>query len=170
MKKIILLASLLNLYAFGISLNEVPKEVTIEKEDGGLLNEEAWNSSMLKGKVHILFYVDPDEKDTNNEFSETLTKQDYTLDKFGTVAIVNLKATWLPNFAIASALEEKQKAYPRTTYVKDKTKYLVRNWGLRDDSSNILIFNKKGELIYNFSGKLPQNEIEKALKLIEENL
>ena len=170
MKKIILLAFILNIYAFAINLNEIPKEVTIEKEDGGLLNEEAWHSTMLKDKVYVLFYVDPDEKDTNNAFSEALKKRAYNVEKFGTVAIVNLKATWLPNFAIESALEEKQKTYPTTIYVKDKTKYLVKEWNLADDNSDILIFNKKGELIYQFAGKLPQTEIEKAMKLIEENL
>ena len=161
---------MLSNYIVAINLNEVPKEVSIEKENGGLLNEEAWHSSMLKGKVHVLFYVDPDEKDTYNIFSEALQKRAYDLETFGTVAIVNLKATWLPNFAIASALKEKQKNYPATTYVKDKTKYLVKEWNLADESSDILIFNKKGELIYQFTGKLPQSEMDKAIKLIEENI
>ena len=170
MKKIILIVSILTSFVSAITVGEVPKEVTIENENGALVSGEPWHSSMLKEKVYVLFYVDPDEKDTNNAFSETLKKQPYDLEKFGTVAIVNLKATWLPNFAIESALKEKQEKYPSTTYVKDKNKYLVKEWDLADDSSNILIFDKSGKLIYYFAGKMLDDEIAKALKLIEKNL
>jgi len=151
-------------------VGEVPKKVTIEGKNGALVSGEAWHSSMLKEKVYVLFYIDPDEKDTNNAFSEALKKRNYSLETFGTVAIVNLAATWLPNFAIESTLKEKQKEYPTTTYVKDKTKYLVKEWGLSDDSSDISVFAKSGKLLYHYSGKLPQDEIEKVLKLIDENL
>ena len=170
MKKIVLIACILTSFVSAIVVGEVPKEVTIEGENGGLLSDEPWHSSMLKDKVYVLFYVDPDEKDTNNDFSEALKKRAFPLDVFGSVAIINLKATWLPNFAIESSLKAKQKEYPNTTYVKDKTKYLVKEWELADDSSDISVFAKDGKLLYHYSGKLPKEEIEKVLKLIETNL
>jgi len=170
MKKIIIAVALATSFLSALVVGEVPKTVTIEGENGALVSGEAWHSSMLKEKVYVLFYVDPDEKDTNNDFSEALKKRDYSLETFGTVAIVNLAATWLPNFAIESALKKKQKEYPNTTYVKDKTKYLVNEWALSDDSSDILLFDKEGKLLYHYSGKLAQDEIEKVLKLIDENL
>ena len=153
-----------------ITVGEIPKEVTIEGKNGACISDEPWHSSMLKDKVYVLFYVDPDEKDTNNGFSEALKKKAYDLKNFGTVAIINLKATWLPDFAIESSLKSKQKEYPNTTYVKDKSKYLVKEWGVADDSSDILIFDKSGKLIYSFSGKMLDDEIAKALKLIDKNL
>jgi len=170
MKKIIIAVALATSFLSALVVGEVPKKVTIEGKNGALVSGEAWHSSMLKDKVYVLFYIDPDEKDTNNDFSEALKKRDYSLETFGTVAIVNLAATWLPNFAIESTLKEKQKEYPTTTYVKDKTKYLVKEWGLSDDSSDISVFAKDGKLIYHYSGKLPQDEIAKVLKLIDENL
>ncbi len=170
MKKIILIACILTSFVSAIVVGEVPKEVTIDAENGGLLSDKPWHSSMLKDKVYVLFYVDPDEKDTNNGFSEALKKNAYDLKNFGTVAIINLKATWLPNFAIESSLKSKQKEYPNTTYVKDKSKYLVKEWGLADDSSDIAVFAKDGKLLYHHSGKLEKEEIEKVLKLIDENL
>ena len=170
MKKIILTVAILTSFLSAIVLGEVPKPVTIEGENGALVSGEAWHSSMLKDKVYILFYIDPDEKDTNNDFSEALKKKDYSLETFATVAIVNLAATWLPNFAIESSLQEKQKEYPNTTYVKDKTKYLVKEWGLSDDSSDITVFAKSGKVLYHHSGKLEKEEIEKVLKLIDENI
>ena len=170
MKIIILIMGMLTGFLSAITVGEVPKAVIIKGDDGALISGEAWNSSMLKDKVYILFYIDPDEKDTNNDFSEALKKKDYNLETFGTVAIINLAATWLPNFAIESSLQSKQKEYPNTTYVKDKTKYLVKEWDLADDSSDISVFAKSGKLLYHYSGKLEKEEIEKVLKLIDENI
>ena len=170
MKKIIITVAMVTSFLSALVVGEVPKTLTIEGENGALVSGEAWNSSMLKDKVYILFYVDPDEKDTNNDFSEALKKRAYDLKNFSTVAVINLAATWLPNFAIESSLKAKQKEYPNTTYVKDKTKYLVKEWALADDSSDVLVFDKEGKLIYYYSGKLPQDEIEKVLKLVDENL
>jgi len=57
----------------------------------------------VAGKVYVLFYVDPDEKDTNNEASDALDREKFPSEKFQTVGIINMAATWLPNFAISSA-------------------------------------------------------------------
>ena len=167
MKKIISTILLATLATFGITVGAVPKEVVIENENGGRIDGTAWNSSMLKDKVHIVFYVDPDEKDTNNELSETLKAKNYDLSKFTSVAIINLAATWLPNFAIESKLAEKQKEYPDTVYVKDKKSVLVKQWELADDSSDILLFDKEGKLLYSFAGKLDAVEIQKVIDLID---
>ena len=170
MKKIVLIAMMIMSSLSAITVGEIPKEVTIEGKNGACISDEPWHSTMLKDKVYVLFYVDPDEKDTNNDFSEALKKQPYDLNKFGTVAIINLKATWLPDFAIESSLKSKQQEYPNTTYVKDKSKYLVKEWGLADDSSDIALFAKDGKLLYHYSGKLDKEEITKVLKLIDENI
>ena len=39
--------------------------------------------------------------------------------------------------------------------------------GLKDDSSDILLFDKQGILIYKYEGKLNNKEIEKVLTLSE---
>ena len=170
MKKIISTLFLTTLVTFAINIGEVPTEISIANEDGGRIDGTAWSSAMLKDKVYVLFYVDPDEKDTNNELSEALKAKNYDLEKYGSVAIVNLAATWLPNFAIESKLAEKQKLYPHTTYVKDKKSVLVKKWELKDDSSDILLFDKEGKLLYSFAGKLDATEIQKVLDLIDGNI
>lgn len=170
MKKIVWSLLLSSLSLFSLNIGEVPKEIVVENENGGQIDGTAWSSTMIKDKVYVLFYVDPDEKDTNNAVAEALKGKNYPLESYGTIAIVNLSATWLPNFAIESALKKKQESYPNTTYVKDKTKFLVKEWELQDDSSNVLVFNKKGELIYNYAGKLDDGEIQKVLNLIDGNI
>jgi len=170
MRQIAISLFLTTITAFSLTIGETPKAITLEGESGGRIDGTAWNSSMLKDKVFVLFYVDPDEKDTNNAFSEALKAKKYDLNNYGTVAIINLEATWLPNFAIESSLKKKQEKYPNTTYVKDVHKLLIKEWELQDDSSDILIFDKSGKLIYSFAGELDETEIAKALKLIDENL
>ncbi|OUR95303.1 transcriptional regulator [Halobacteriovorax marinus] len=166
MKKIILCSLLLiNLQAANI----LPT-VKIADKDGGRLDGSAWSTSEMKGKVHVLFYVDPDEKDLNEEASQAIKKENFPLDKYAAVAVINMKATWLPNFALDSALKEKQKEYPDTLYVKDLTKSLLKKWSLKDDSSNILLFNKKGENIYTIFGKAKSSQIKVLISLIKLNL
>jgi predicted transcriptional regulator len=68
---------------------------------------------------------------------------------------------------IEELLKRKQKKFPRAVYVKDKKKVLVEKWGLADDSYDVLIFDRKGKLLYSKSGKMSPAEIEKAVAMID---
>lgn len=156
--------------ARAIEMGEIPPKVELRDKLGGRLDGRPWSSEELQGKVHVLFYVDPDEKDTNNEASEALDKEKFPGDKFLSVAVINMAATWLPNIAISSALKEKQKRYPRTIYVRDYKKVLVRSWKIADNSSDVLAFDKKGRLIFRKDGKLTPEEIQSLIKAIRDHL
>jgi predicted transcriptional regulator len=165
MKKLLLAAILLS------SVNAKTLPVTeLKGDDGGRVDGKAWSSAEIKDKVYVLFYVDPDEKDTNEHVGNALKKRNFDRTHYGSIAIINMAATWLPNFAIASSLEKKQKKYPNTIYVKDLNKKLQKSWGLKDDASNVLLFNKQGELIFNEHGKLSNDKVKSLLALIEENM
>ena len=169
--KTILLASLLTLNLSALTLGEVPKAVTISDDNGGLVKDSsAWNSSSVKNKVFVMFYVDPDEKDLNNEFSAALKAKKYDRAKYGSLAIINLAATWKPNFVIESILKSKQEEFPDTIYVKDKNSVLVNEWQITDNNSDIIIFSKDGKVIFYKDGKMEASDIQTALKLIEDNL
>ena len=154
----------------GMDMGQVPPKVELKQDLGGRLDGTPWGSDELKGKVHVIFYVDPDEKDTNNDASDALNKEKFPAAKFQSFGIINMAATWLPNFAISSSLEEKQKQYPRTLYVRDYKKAVVKAWGIADDSSDVLAFDKQGRLIFRKDGKLNAEEIQKLLKVIKDNL
>ena len=170
MKKIILSIVFVTASALAIDVGQVPSMVTISGENGGKTDGSIWSSSSLKGKVSIVFYVDPDKKDVNENLTKALKKQHFDRSKYASTAIVNLAATWMPNALIESKLSSKQKEFPDTTYVKDKKKVLVKKWGLADDNSDILLFDKNGVLIYKKFGKLSDKEIASVLALIEKNL
>ena len=154
----------------GAELGQVPQKVELKDNLGGRLDGKPWSSDELKGKVHMLFYVDPDEKDTNNETSDAVHKEQFPAEKFQSIAIINMAATFMPNFLINSSLKEKQEKYPRTLYLRDYKKVLVQEWKLTDDSSDIVAFDKSGKILFRKDGKLTPEETQKLVKVIKDNL
>jgi len=167
---VVLSVFLINQVAQAIEMGEVPPKVELKEKLGGRLDGTPWSSEELQGKVHVLFYVDPDEKDTNNDASEALDKEKFPGDRYQSIGIINMAATWLPNFAISSSLKDKQKRYPRTIYVRDYKKVLVNAWKIADDSSNVLAFDKQGKLIFRKDGKLTPEEVQKLIQAIRSHL
>ena len=153
-----------------LHLGEKPKTVVIEDERGGRVDGLAWSSDTIRDKVYVLFYVDPDEKSTNEEVTKRLKEEAFDRSRYGSIAIINMAATWMPNFAIESTLKSKQKEFPHTIYVKDKRKVLVKEWGLQDDSSDVLLFDKDGKLLFIREGKLSDSDIETLIKTIREHI
>jgi len=167
---LVLAVLLMNQAADAIEVGEIPPKIELKEKLGGRLDGKPWSSEELRGKVHVLFYVDPDEKDTNNDASEALDREKFPGDRFQSVGIINMAATWLPNFAISSALKDKQKRYPTTIYVRDYKKVLVNAWKIADDSSNVLAFDKNGRLIFRRDGKLTAEEIQRLIRIIRDHL
>jgi YtfJ family uncharacterized protein len=170
MKKTLAGLMLATVAAMAIEVGSVPPKVVLEGSNGGKTNGSAWHSDMLKGKVHVLFYVDPDEKDMNEGLVQALKKEGFDHTKYTSVAVINLAATWKPNVIIEALLKKKQKEFPDTIYVKDKKSVLVKKWQLADNNSDILVFDKQGKLIYQKFGKLSSEEISKVVSLVKKNL
>jgi predicted transcriptional regulator len=147
---------------------ELPNLV-LSGDDGGRLDGSTWSlkESLALNKVTVIFYVDPDVKDKNEEISQRLSERDFSSDKVQYIGMINMDATWLPNFAIAAALKKKQKKYPTTLYLKDLTKKAVSNWKVADDENDILILNKLGKVVYAKFGLVSKEEGDKILALIE---
>ncbi|MBT5935630.1 YtfJ family protein [Sulfurimonas sp.] len=166
-----LLTLLVTLNLHALTVGENPKQISISGENGGYVEDGTeWSSSSIKDKVYVMFYVDPDEKDTNSHYSKRLKEQAYDKNLYGSMAIVNLAATWKPNFIIEKLLKSKQEEFPDTIYVKDKNSVLVNEWEVENDASNILIFSKTGELLFYKSGKMGEEDIINSFDIIDSNL
>jgi hypothetical protein len=169
--KALITTILFTLSAFAITVGNIPPSTTIGGDNGGLVEDGGeWSSSTIKDKVYVMFYVDPDEKSVNEHFSQALKAKKYDRSSFGSMAIINLGATWKPNFIIESILKSKQEEFPNTIYVKDKEKVLVDAWEIGDDASNILIFSKDSRVLFYKSGKMEDADMQKAFNLIENNI
>lgn len=139
--------------------------VEITAENGGKVDGLPWSSSELSGKVWSIFYVDPDERDLNQEAQIALKSQTFQEGKFASAAIINLAATFIPNFILNMLIESSQKEYNRTVFIKDKEKIFVRKWGLADHSSNVVIVSSEGVVEFLGKGKLSRGDIQKMLEV-----
>ena len=153
-----------------LQIGQIPELITLKDKLGGRLDGTPWSSSEFKDKVIILFYVDPDEKDLNNDASEALHTENFPLEKCQSYAIINMAATWIPNFAISASIEEKQKKYTNTIYIRDYKKALVNKWGLSDNNSDVLAFDKSGKMIFRKDGKLKKKDIDALIKVIRRHI
>lgn len=153
-----------------LQVGQVPKTVMLQDEQGGHLDGRPWSSEEIRDKVSVFFYVDPDERDLNNAASEALKAEEFPLDRYQSFAVMNMAATWLPNFAINRSLRKKQEEYPSTIYVRDNEKVLVEQWGLSDDNNCVLAFDQQGRLIFRKDGQLDEQEIATLIQAIRDHL
>jgi len=154
-----------------LPLGEIPPKVILKDDLGGRLDGTQWSSDeLVSGKVIVLFYVDPDESELNNHVSDALKAENYPREKYGSVGMANMAATWLPNFAINMKLKSKQEKHKTTVYVKDLDKTLVKKWGLSDDNSNVVVFGKNGTVLYSVDGKFSDAQVKEIIKVIWDNI
>ncbi len=170
MHKMFLLPLLFSLSLSAIEIGQPLPAITLDNDKGGRVTGEAWSSAELQGKVHLVFYVDPDEKDLNNDLSDAVKAAELDRSKYASVAIINMAATWKPNFAINSALKSKQEKFPHTIYVKDMDKYVVNAWDVADDNSDIIVVDKTGKVLFYHAGKVEGEQIDDVSRLIKENM
>ena len=154
-----------------LPIGEIPPKVILKDDLGGRLDGTQWSSEeLVSGKVIVLFYVDPDESELNNHVSDALKAENYPIEKYGSIGMANMAATWLPNFAINMKLKSKQEQYKSTVYVKDLEKTLVKKWGLSDDNSDVVVFNKDGRVLYSVDGKFTDTQVKEIVKVVWDNL
>jgi len=125
----------------------------------------------FKGKVLYIAYVDPDERDTNNHVEDALIKEKDSgaLDKtrYEGFGFANLKATSLPNFLIKALIKSKQEKTGAVVLL-DYDYTILNLWGLKNDSSEIVVLDKERICRFKYSGKLPPEELVKMIRIIKE--
>jgi predicted transcriptional regulator len=133
--------------------------------------EYSLDDPRFKGKVLYVAYVDPDEKDTNNHVEDTLKRERDSggLDKarYEGFGIVNLKASNLPNFIIKSSIKSKQEK-TGAVILLDYDYTILNLWGVKNDSSDVVVLDKERICRYVYNGKLPPEELAKMIQTIKE--
>jgi len=153
-----------------LNIGDSAPPVIISGDNGGRVDGTPFDSSIIQGRVFTVFYVDPDEKDINEAMEAALGKEDFPPEKYQSVGIINMDATWLPNTFIESALSSKQEKFPQVIYVKDKKKVLVNKWGIKDDAYVVLVFDKLGKVIFKEVGTLNTARINEMIATIKSHL
>ena len=145
---------LINPTAQAIELGEAPPKVVLKEKLGGRLDGKPWSSEELQGKVHVLFYVDPDEKDTNNQVSEAWIRRNFLTIS----AIILESSTWQPPGCPISLLvwplKKSRTGIPKPLICGITRKSWCIPGKLPMTAAMSLPLIKKGRLIFKKEGKL----------------
>jgi predicted transcriptional regulator len=164
----VLLVLLWSTFAVAADLKVGEKALDFRLRDS-LGKEYTLNSPELKGRVLYFNYSDPSSKDMNKHVDDAL-KSDPGLDRkksYVGLGIVNMKASLLPDFAIARVIKSKQQETGATILLDDN--YIILNsWGLKNKVSNIVVLDKERICRYIYKGKLPAADVEKLINIIKE--
>jgi predicted transcriptional regulator len=131
--------------------------------DGKSYNMESW-----AGKVLLINYVDPDESDLNEHFTDAMKKaKDQGLLKDETykgIGIADCKATWKPDALIRSIAGAKAKKY-NSVILFDYDASLRNAWGLKEDTANAILLDKNRIVKAIVRGRVPDDQVAKIVNL-----
>jgi len=144
--------------------------VILSGDKGETLDGGTFDTAVLKEKIYMVVHIDPDAASLNEHVDEALEAANFQSKYYGSVAIINAKATWMPNGIIKIALKGQRKKHPDTIYVLDYSKTFVNEWNFKDDSSSYMVLNKKGIPIFRKDGKLSDQDVKTLIKTIRDNL
>jgi len=169
MKKIILLlVASMFLLCTPVMAGEL--EVGMKASDWSFKDSDKKEFSMESwaGKVLMINYVDPDESDLNEDFNDAMkkAKDDGRLTNAGYkgMGIADCAATWKPDFAIRIMAGKKAKKF-KTVILFDYDATLRNAWGLKKDTSNIIILDKNRVCRAIVRGKVPDDQVAKLIQL-----
>jgi predicted transcriptional regulator len=127
------------------------------------------DSQEFQGRVISIFYNDPDKKNWNKHVEDALLKDD-GLDRktnYKGLCITNLKASKLPNLIIKRVIKSKQET-TGSVILLDLDYSIIKAWGLKNYSSDVVVLDKERICRYVYNGKLPPTEVAKILTIIKE--
>ena len=131
---------------------------------GKMYSMEDW-----PGRVLVVNYVDPDESDLNDHFTDALkqAKKDGLLtdEKYKGIGIADCAATWKPNFAIRAIAGRKAKKY-NTVILFDYDGELREEWGLEIDTANVIILDKNRVVQGIIRGRVPDDHVDDLVKFV----
>ena len=132
--------------------------------DGNAFTMDSWS-----GKVLVVNYVDPDESDLNEHFTDALkkAKDDGRLkdETYKGIGIADCAATWKPDFAIRAIAGRKAKKY-NTVILFDYDASLRNAWGLAKDTANMVVLDKNRVVRAIVKGRVPDDLVDKVVQLV----
>ena len=141
-------------------------EWSFKDADGSSFSMASWS-----GKVLLINYVDPDESDLNEHFTDAMkkAKDEGRLKEalYKGIGIADCAATWKPNFAIRAIAGRKAKKY-NTTILFDYDAVLRAAWGLQKDTSNIILLDKNRVCRAIVRGRVAEDQVAELVNLAVE--
>ena len=170
-RKLMMVLSLMGVVLFWSSIASAEALMAgMKASDWSFKDSEGKDFSMASwdGKVLLVTYVDPDESDLNDHFTDAMKKaKDQGLlkdESYKGIGIADCKATWKPDVLIRSIAGNKAKKY-KTTILFDYDATLRNAWGLEIDSSNVILLDKNRIVRVIVRGKVPVSEVAAIVQM-----
>ncbi len=169
MRNILLLLVLLS-FTYGTASAADPLQVGDTAPDWSFKDagDKAFTMATWPNKVLLINYVDPDESEVNEPFNEAMRKAReagllLSTDYMG-LGIVDCKSTWKPDVLIRTIAGNKAEKYKRTILF-DYDAELRESWGLKEDSSNVILLDKNHVVKYISRGKIADEQIQSVVQM-----
>lgn len=146
------------------------EQIRIDGKSGGYFETgKDFESQDLLGRVSMVVYVAPNQKKLNKPATDAIRACDLDARYFRSYAVVNMRAhRWWPDFFIKREIKLAQEEFPTTTFILDKDKVLVQAWQLADKSSDVVVFDASGKVLFSVDGKLDADQIARLVKTTKE--
>ncbi len=158
-----LIAATGSAWAEGLEVGMKASDWSFEDAGGKTFTMESW-----AGKVLLVNYVDPDDADLNEHFSDAMKKakdegrlKDETYKGIG---IADCAGTWKPDFAIRMIAGKKAEKF-KTVILFDYDATLRTAWGLQKDTANAILLDKDRVCRAIVRGRVPDDQVEKLVQL-----
>ena len=150
-------------FADELTIGAKASEWSFRDSDDKVFTMESW-----AGKVLLVTYVDPDESDMNEHFTDAMKKarDDGILreETYKGIGIADCAATWKPDFAIRAIAGRKAKKY-NTIILFDYDASLRKAWGLGKDTSNVILLDKNRVCRVIVRGRVPNEKVAEIVNL-----
>jgi predicted transcriptional regulator len=163
---IVLLWQAFPVWANELKIGEKAPDFALEDSSGKIYTLD---SKEFQGRVISIFYMEPCKKNWNKHVETALLK-DEELDRknnYMNIYISNLKASNMPNLIMKRVIKNKEENTD-SLILLDKDYSIVKEWGLNNHSSDIVVLDKEKICRYVYKGKLPQPEVKKLISIIKE--
>jgi predicted transcriptional regulator len=163
---LVLLASSPAAWADELKVGEKASDFALKDSSGKIYTLD---SQEFQGRVISIFYIDPNKKSWNKHVETALLKDEELDSKtsYKGLLITNLKASKMPNLIMKRVIKNKQEN-TGLLLLLDKDYSIIKAWGLKNHSSDVVVLDKEKICRYKYSGKLPPEEVEKLISTIKE--
>lgn len=136
---------------------------SFQDAEGKTFTMDSW-----AGKVLLVNYVDPDESDLNEHFTEAMKKAKneglLKEETYKGIGIADCAATWKPNFLIRAIAGDKAKKY-KTIILFDYDGTLRNAWGLKKDTANAILLDKNRICRAIIRGRVPDEQVQSLVQM-----
>ncbi|MFW9710256.1 YtfJ family protein [Vibrio parahaemolyticus] len=134
---------------------------------------QPWTTQHMLGKVRVIQAIAgrSSSKEMNVPLMTAITAAKFPEDSYQTTTIINQDdAIWGTGSFVKSSAQDSKKEFPWSSMVLDENGLVANTWGLKEESSAIIVQDKQGKVLFVKEGALTQDEITQVIGLIKQSI